>query len=342
MKNRLYRYLKLCLLLIFFFFLITACQTKTAQQSDFPKTRSEAMSLGLSPNSDCRVIVHQFGKTCVPLKAQRVIVTDELALDTVIGLDVIPIATAEPNIAGKRGRQLKGKVEGVASLGNSSQINIEKMVELNPDLIFGFYINSNEYELFSQIAPTVTLDDEFLDGAWKDSLLEVAEIFNQTQSAKKAIALYEQRVNKLRKAIDEQLGDITVSVVRFYASREVQFDTIYSFAGTIFKEIGISAPPQQLPFATSPDIFAVYISLEKLELIDADVLFVMLDPGSEDNFQRYQQSPLWQKLDVAENKRVYTVDSGYWYAGNIMAANAILDDLEQYLLNFSFASKNRA
>ena len=45
------------------------------------------------------------------------------------------------------------------------------------------------------------------------------------------------------------------------------------------------------------------------------------------------KSPLWQKLNVAKNKRVYTVDSGYWYLGNIMAANAILDDLEQYLLN---------
>lgn len=334
MKNRLYRYLKLCLLLIFSFFLITACQTKTAQQKDISKTRST--------NSDCRVIVHQFGKTCVPLKAQKVIVTDELALDTVIGLDVIPIATAEPNIAGKRGRHFKGKVEGVASLGKTSQINIEKIVELKPDLIFGFDINSNVYELFSQIAPTVKLEFEYLDGAWKNSLLKAAEILNRTQEAKNALALYQQKVSKLRKAIDEQLGDVTVSVVRFYASQEVQFDTIYSFAGTIFEEIGISAPPQQIPFATDPDTYAVYISLEKLELIDADVLFVMLDPGSEDNFQRYQQSPLWQKLDVAKNKRVYVVDSGYWYLGNIMAANAILDDVEQYLLNFSSASKNSA
>ena len=228
MKNRLYRYLKLCLLLIFSFLLITACQTKTAQQANTLEMRAT--------NSDCRAIVHQFGTTCVPLKAQKVIVTDETALDTVIGLDVIPIATAEPNIAGKRGRQFKGKVEGVASLGKTTQINIEKIVELNPNLIFGFYMNSNEYELFSQIAPTVKLEFEYLDGQWKDSLLKTAEILNRTQSAKGAIANYERRVSKLRQAIDEQLGDITVSVVRFYASQEVQIDTIYSFAGTIFKD----------------------------------------------------------------------------------------------------------
>jgi iron complex transport system substrate-binding protein len=29
---------------------------------------------------------------------------------------------------------------------------------------------------------------------------------------------------------------------------------------------------------------------------------------------------------------VYTVDSGYWIFGNILSANAILDDLSKYLL----------
>ncbi|VEP12973.1 Iron siderophore-binding protein [Hyella patelloides LEGE 07179] len=325
MKNRLYRYLKVCLLLVFSFIIVTACHSKNTQQANIPETRSQ--------NSDCRMIVHQFGKTCVPLNAQRVIVTDEIALDAVLGLDVKPIATAEPNIAGKRGRQLKGKAEGVTSLGKGSQINIEKIAELNPDLIVGFFMNLQQYELFSQIAPTVKLELEYLDGTWKDSLLKVAEILDRIEQAQNAIALYEQRVIKLRKAIEEQLGDVTVSVIRFYADKNVQFDTIFSFAGTIFEEAGISAPPQQLPFATNKDVFSVSISLEKLELIDGDVLFVMLDPDSEDNFQRYQGSPLWQKLNVVQHDHVYTVDSGYWYLGNIMAANAILDDLEQYLFN---------
>ena len=56
------------------------------------------------------------------------------------------------------------------------QINMEKIVQLKPDLIFGFDMNSNEYELFSQIAPTVKLEFEYLDGQWKDSLLKTAEV----------------------------------------------------------------------------------------------------------------------------------------------------------------------
>jgi len=33
-----------------------------------------------------------------------------------------------------------------------------------------------------------------------------------------------------------------------------------------------------------------------------------------------------------KNQRVYAVDSGYWIFGNILSANAILDDLFKYLV----------
>lgn len=95
--------------------------------------------------------------------------------------------------------------------------------------------------------------------------------------------------------------------MRFYANGQVQIETIYSFSTTIIQELGLSAPPQQLPFATNKDTYAVPISLERIDLVDADVLFVMLDPDSEDNFNRYQKSPLWQKLNVVINKKVCTV-----------------------------------
>lgn len=66
--------------------------------------------------------------------------------------------------------------------------------------------------------------------------------------------------------------------------------------------------------------------------MDADIVFIVLDPGSEKNFKRYENNPLWQKLNVVKKRRVYTVDSGYWIFGNILSANAILDDIYKYVL----------
>ncbi|MES1021423.1 iron-siderophore ABC transporter substrate-binding protein [Gloeocapsa sp. BRSZ] len=325
MKKQLYRYLKQCLLLALSFFLITACYSQVTQQAKFPKTQLAI--------SNCRVVVHQLGKTCIPLQPQRIIVTDEIILDAVLGLGLKPIATAEPNVAGRRGRHLAGRVESLASLGTRSQINIEKIVQLHPDLIVGSSINSQNYELFEKIAPTIKCDMKYAMGAWKGSLRNLGEILGRTKQVENILAQYQQKVQQLRKAIQEKPEKIEVSVSRFYKGGLPQFDTIFSFSGGILQEAGFSAPHHQVKLAITPDTAYVSVSLERLDLLDADVLFVMLDPGSQDNFDRYQKSPLWQKLSVVQKNRVYTVDSGYWYAGNILAANAILDDLFKYLLN---------
>jgi len=96
--------------------------------------------------------------------------------------------------------------------------------------------------------------------------------------------------------------------------------------------VRIPVPEMQNQLTTNENQPLVSVSLERLELLDADVLFVALDPGAEESFQKYQNTPLWQKLDVVKNQRVYAVDSGYWIFGNILSANAILDDLFKYLV----------
>jgi len=45
-----------------------------------------------------------------------------------------------------------------------------------------------------------------------------------------------------------------------------------------------------------------------------------------------KKDPLWQKLEAVQNNRVFTVDFNYWSFGNVLAANAILDDLFKYLV----------
>ncbi|MER3495199.1 MAG: iron siderophore-binding protein [Mastigocladus sp. ERB_26_2] len=328
-KNQLHLCIQPFFLIALFLLWMTACDSQAIQKTDISKTH-----LG---SSECRVIQHELGETCVPLQPQRVIVTDEGALDAVLGIGLQPIAAAESNLAGSRGRQFAGKkIEEIISIGKSSQVNIERMVQLHPDLILGFYFTPENYKLFSQIAPTVKLEAKYLKDGWKDSLREVGEILGKTEQADDALAQYQQRVRQLQKLINEKLGTMEVSASRFYAGlHNPQFDTIFSFSGWILKEVGLSAPRHQLQATTSPDTYSVLVSLERVDLLDADVLFAMLDPGAEENFKKYQKSQLWQLLKVAKNGRVYTVDSGYWYGGNILAANAILDDLYRYLLGAS-------
>jgi iron complex transport system substrate-binding protein len=312
------------------FFLITLTIT-LVQGCWINSTKIPELEQGNLRVKECKVITHSGGESCIPVEPQRIIALDQVSMEVLLALDLKPIAAIEPNIVGSITSKLSKKAEGIVSLGKNSQPNIEKMVLLNPDLIIGFFISDQQYQLFSQIAPTVTLD--YTQSGWKKSLLQIAEITGKTAKAQTLLEEYQQRVEKLRTLVNDHLQAKTVSVSRFYAGRQfTEFRSKYSFPGSLLTEVGIQLPEIQNQLTTEEDQPLVSVSLERLDLLDADILFIALDPGAEEVFQKYKNSPLWQKLNVVKNQRVYTVNSSYWIFGNILSANAILDDLFTYLI----------
>ncbi|MBC6430911.1 iron-siderophore ABC transporter substrate-binding protein [Nostoc sp. HG1] len=283
--------------------------------------------------SDCRVVQHQWGKTCVPKNPQRLIVIDEDILETVLALGIKPLATGEPNMGSLKKNLLIDQPDEIISVGKQSQLNLEKILQLHPDLIIGFEIDPSIYQLFSKIAPTVSL--EYSQSGWKIALQRMGEILQKSEIATQVLDQYEQRVSKLREALGEKLHKITVSVSQFYPEMQnlPEFRTKFSFPGSILKDIGLSFPKAQIQLTTNPKQTFISVNLERVGLLDADILFVALDTNSKSAYRSYYTNPLWQQLHVVQNKQVYTVDAVNWIFGNIFSANAILDDLFKYLIN---------
>ncbi|NJR75645.1 MAG: iron-siderophore ABC transporter substrate-binding protein [Scytonema sp. CRU_2_7] len=293
----------------------------------------DAMISSKSSLENCRIVKHEMGETCIPLKPQRLIVTDAAILDAVVALGFQPTATAESNAMGSLTRHLvrANKLKEPISIGLESLLNFEKIVQLQPDLILGFSIYSQDYKILSRIAPTVSLP--YSHRTWKDSFQKVGTILGKSEEAKQILLQYQKRVTTLRSQIEQKLKKTVVSVSRFYSGwQTTEFQTKFSFSGSVLEDVGLTRPAVQLQLA-NPNQQYVEVSLEQLDLLDADVMFVALDPGSEESLKRYQTSKLWQLLDVVKNNRVYTVDSAYWISGNVLSANAILDDLYRYLLD---------
>lgn len=327
-KTRAHHIIRLFLVGILSFAFVSACGANVTQKSKSDSSTLPSATGTNTTESLCRTVKHAMGETCVPTNPQRVIVVDEIALDAVLALGVKPIAAGEPGLVGKRARHLAGKLEGIASLGSETQVNLEKMVQLKPELILGFKTAKENYKVFSQIAPTVPL--EYKHTAWKNDLKQIGEILNKSQKAEQLLAQYQERLEKLQTALGSRLEKSEVSIVRFTASQNTHFRTQASFPGSVLQDVGLLRPEAQRR-VTEPNQPYVTVSLERLDLLDGDVMFAALDPGSEDSFQKFQSSALWQTLKAVKNKQVYAVDSGYWSFGNILAANAILDDLFKYL-----------
>jgi len=283
-----------------------------------------------SVTSNCRVIKHDLGKACIPIHPQRVIVLDDTMMEIFLALDLKPIAATEAYLAGSKIPKLGDKAQGIEFLGKTSQPNLEKIVKLNPDFILSFYLSPGEYKLLSQIAPTFTID--YKQAGWKETLLTIAEAIGKVDEAQKILLQYQQRIQTLHTLISENQSLKTISVSRFYANYTPEYRNKFSFPMSILTEIGLSMPEKQNRIVTSPDYPYVSVSLETVDLLDADILFVALDRDAEDNFRQFQKNPLWQTLDVVKQNQVYIVNSGYWIFGNILSANAILDDIETYLL----------
>ncbi|MBF2046291.1 MAG: iron-siderophore ABC transporter substrate-binding protein [Elainella sp. C42_A2020_010] len=286
-----------------------------------------------SASQECQVVQHQLGETCVPFEPQRIVATDEIALEILLALDVKPVASGEPNLVSSRSRHLADKVAGVESLGKEEQLNLEKMVELKPDLILGFSVYSEYYPIFSQIAPTVSLN--YTHTGWKEELRQVANILNKSEKAEQLLADYQVRITAFQAAMGNRLTQTEVSVARFYTGSQIsEFRTRSSFPGSVLDDMGLARPESQNQ-SVKPDQTYIDVSLERLDLLDGDVMFAAVDPGAEASLKNFQKSPLWQTLKAVKNNRVYVVDSGYWIFGNILAANAILDDLFRYLIEES-------
>lgn len=101
-----------------------------------------------------------------------------------------------------------------------------------------------------------------------------------------------------------------------------------TFAGSVLADAGIARPPNQAQ-AQGPQ----RISLESLDLLDGDVIFIMTLPGgtevakeSQTEIERIKAHPLWSQLKAVQTNQVYEVGS-HWAIGSYIAANLILDDL---------------
>lgn len=319
----LHRYIKLFFLIALAVIALQSCYNNYSKNRELAKANLVA--------SECKAIEHTLGETCVPLQPQRIIALDEISLEVLLALDLKPIAATQPNIAGSRIPKLDKKAEGIASLGKESQPNLEKIVQLDPDLILGFFVSEEKYKLFSQIAPTVTLD--YVQAGWQDALLRIGKITGKSTQAHKILQQYQQRVQELRNIITNQFKTTTVSISRFYAGRQIaEFRTKFSFPASIFLDVGLSFLEIQDRLTENSNQTFIPVSLERLDLINADILFIALDPGSQVSFQKYKNSQLWQNLQAVKSNRVYLVDSSYWIFGNILSANAIIDDIFKYLV----------
>jgi len=293
------------------------------------KTISTLVLLMITLNAQSKVIETVMGPVTVPEQPKRIIVLTNEGTEALVALGVTPVGAVKAWQGHPWYPHLEKKLSNTKVVGLEHNVNLEQIVALKPDLILGNRLRLEKiYPTLSAIAPTVFSDR--INGDWQSNFELWANAISKEKTASLLLAEYHQQ----RDHLATQLGDNvhqSVSLVRFLPSQTRLYfkDT---FAGGIVNELGFTRPVAQ-----NKDAFALKISKENYQDIQADVLFYYVydkgDGKGRETADQWLADPLWQNLAVVKANKAFAVDDIYWNtSGSIISAQQVLTDIHRFLL----------
>ncbi|TDO30599.1 iron complex transport system substrate-binding protein [Kribbella sp. VKM Ac-2527] len=270
-----------------------------------------------------RTVKHALGETKLDKKPEKVVVLDSGELDDVLALGITPVGMA--TTAGQSGvpSYLADKAQGIKTVGGISELNLEAIASLQPDLILGSKLRANDlYDKLSAIAPTVmSIRPGF---PWKENFLLVADAVGEETKATEVLNDYQKRANDVKGKVE---GSPTISLVRFRPA-EIRLYGNKSFIGVILKDVGVPRPKVQ-----NVEDLAVEVSQENIGQADGDWIFYSSYGKPETTAEgTVVNGNLWKAVPAVKAGQVSRVDDEVWFLGlGPVGAMLVLDDLEKLL-----------
>ena len=304
--------------------LLAACggNSEEAEETEEPKPTEENTSY---------TVENAMETVTLDKTPERVVILTNEGTEALLALGVKPVGAVQSWTGDPWYDHIASEMEGVEVVGLESQVNVEAIAALQPDLIIGNKMRQEDiYEQLSKIAPTVFA--ETLRGNWKENFELYAKAVNKVEEGNQVLADYDNRIKEIQTKLGEDVNK-EVSMVRFMAG-DVRIYHKDSFSGVILEQIGFARPESQ----DVDDFAEKNATKERIPAMDGDILFYFtyeVGDGKATNLEKeWIEDPLFQNLEVAKAGGVYKVDDAIWNtAGGVIAANLMLDDIEKYFLS---------
>lgn len=280
--------------------------------------------------SETRQVTDADGKTqVVPAQPKRVVVLSEIDLDSALTLGLQPVGTVNGRGQSTLPRYLLQQAgKEIAVVGDLDNPNLEKLIDLEPDLILTGQTKPELLALLKEIAPTVVTGN--WGEPWKTVFNRSANVMNKEAEAKTFLAQYDARLQQARSKLAKHQGE-RLSIVR-WNPKGPSYMHSGTFASSVVEEMGLTRPTHQIG-DKSPHSPA--LSLESLNLLDGDWLVIgtlSASGDAVDAMKQAEQTPAFQQLGAIKSKRFGAVDGSLWTStGGPQAALKVIDDVEQLL-----------
>ncbi|GGD96223.1 ABC transporter substrate-binding protein [Paenibacillus nasutitermitis] len=301
----------------------TAAGDKNAEAPPEPDNKDEAAAAKL------RIFETKKGSVEIPVKPLR-IVTDYYGGELLsVGANVVgvePSAFDNPFI--------KDLLKDAKDVG--APINVEKTLELAPDLIVVMYEDS--YEALSKIAPTL-----YIPYGTATNIRETVNLFGDItgnpEKAEQFIADYEKKAEegreKLKGVIDEN------ATLGLYELTDKGDLWIFGDNAGRGGQAVYDALKFKMPHKDSAGEQTLQLSMEALPEYEGDYMFLTTyDPEKKgEQLKQLKESGIWKGLDAAKNNQIFYNDFDTFYRYDPIAIVKQIDLIVDMLLERSAENK---
>lgn len=283
---------------------------------------------------------------CLPNNPQRIVALDMGAAEMTLLSNRQLIATsnwllAEMSVLTPEFSQALSKVQNVGY-----PANLEKMMALKPDLILavgggGGITPSVDAQMAQKIAPTVVANSLVYDD-WKLSAEFWAIALNEEPLYQRLLTNYQMRTGEVKAALGKDISQTVSLISNSNYGKSLWLKNTPPAA--VVADVGLSRPKSQdYDKDTAKDVYTdvryPMISEERLDLVDADAIFVFGYPAYDTKGQQKEQrvmeklrkNPLWNSLSAVKNDKVFYVGGHWWRCNSYILANRVLDDIGKHL-----------
>ncbi|WP_339226231.1 iron-hydroxamate ABC transporter substrate-binding protein [Oceanobacillus sp. FSL K6-2867] len=271
-------------------------------------------------NSDTITYESENGPVEVPADPQRVVVLSSFA-GNVMALDVNLVGV---DAWAKMNPQWE---EDLADVEEVSDESLEKIIELEPDLIIGL-TGINNVDKLNEIAPTVLFTYGAVD--YLTQHLEIGKLLNKEEEAKNWIDDFKQRAEETGEEIRAEIGeDATVSVIEnFDKQLYVYGDNWGRGTEILYQEMDLKMPEKVAEAAQDAGYYAM--SLEVLPEYAGDYMIFSRFDETDNSFM---ESDIYQNIPAVANDNVFEVNGHEFYFNDPLTLELQLAFFKEAFLN---------
>ncbi len=262
-----------------------------------------------SQKEETRVVQSVKGDVEIPADPKRIVDISGSSEELVL-LGHTPVATANVDSyeTDKVPSYIEDKLGDAKVVGHSMMdtMDIEAILQAEPDLIIMAPRQEKIYDQLKEIAPVVMLEDQ--SNNWEAKFTDVAKLFGQEDEAQKWLDNYYAKAKKLGDEIKSANGEDTTYLTVLASSGQFMVFTEGGI-GTILKEDMGLPQPSNMPKQDS--ITLPTVTMEGLTEIDPDHIIVI---ATESDKADLEKSSVWKEMRAVKDGNVTILNASPYFS----------------------------